>query len=42
MDNKNGLTKAEVEKRISEGKVNGSEERMTSSYPDIIKRNTLF
>ena len=36
-----GLSTQEVEKRVREGKVNGSEERMTSSYPDIIKRNTL-
>ena len=36
-----GLTELEVKQRISEGKVNGVEDRMTSSYPDIIKHNAL-
>ena len=36
-----GLTTQEVNQRISEGKVNGVEDRMTSSYPDIIKHNAL-
>lgn len=36
-----GLTSLEVENRIKEGKVNGVEERMSSSYPDIIKGNAF-
>ena len=36
-----GLTKTEVEEKISQGLVNKSDQHMTKSYEDIIRSNTL-